>query len=78
MDQQHLDGLYLCDPNKNSTRNGTVCFYRDDCLYHLRAITSDPACAMEGPDGEPIRVDMSFAPRIWDGRENGGCYYAET
>ncbi len=83
--------LYLCDPRKNASCRGTVCFYNG--LYqHLCYLTPDAACALTGPDGAPlalaedgfateIRADkMTNAPRRMDHvfeEGDGECAQAE-
>ena len=58
-----MSGLYLCDPRKNAHCSGTVCFYRDEALWHWCMATDDPACAITGPEGEPLAI----CPEALDG-----------
>lgn len=69
--------LYLCDPGKNSGCRGTVCFYDDSCLWHWCALTNDPACAVTGPDGEPVRVAYGSPMIYGDRMEPRGMLYAD-
>lgn len=47
--------LYLCDPRKNATCKGTVCFY-DGVYQHLCYLTPDAACALTDAEGAPIAL----------------------
>lgn len=58
-----MSGLYLCDPRKNAHCRGTLCFYRDEALWHWCMATDDPACAITGPEGEPLAI----CPEALDG-----------
>lgn len=53
-----MNVLYLCDPRKNRMCRGTVCFYGAG-PWHWCCLTNDPHCAVEGPDGEPLAVDLT-------------------
>lgn len=75
--------LYLCDPRKNPTCRGTVCFYNG--LYdHLCYLTPDPERALTDVDGLPIVLaEDGFASEIWaDKMKNGprrmDCVFEEA
>ena len=61
------DELYLCDPRINCTCNGTVCFYGDG-PHPYCFTTNDPACAVTGPEGGPLRADIKIGPdgQVWN------------
>lgn len=71
---QNVTDLYLCDRRKNAGCNGTVCFY--DGVTPLCHATTDPACAVTGADGEPIRI-KPFDHDTIQGDE-GRLYHAEA
>ena len=47
--------LYMCDPRKNKTCKGTVCFY-NGIYSHLCYCTPDAACALTDAEGAPIAL----------------------
>jgi hypothetical protein len=56
--------LYLCDPHKNPTCRGTVCFY-NGLFQHLCYLTPDPERALTDADGLPIALaEDGFASEI--------------
>lgn len=65
--------LYLCDPRKNASCRGMVCFYGPG-PWHWCCLTGDPACALEGPEGEPLAMADEW-PTIHDKQEPGGSCY---
>ena len=56
--------LYLCDPRKNPTCRGTVCFY-NGLDQHLCYLTPDPERALTDAEGLPIALaEDGFASEI--------------
>lgn len=47
--------LYLCDPRRNATCKGTVCFY-NGLFEHLCYLTPDAGCALVDAEGLPIAL----------------------
>lgn len=71
--------LYLCDPAKNSTCRGTVCFYGSG-PFRLCYACTDPACAVTGPEGGALEIpqDDLMENVCVDKREPKGPIYEEV